>query len=358
MWQDIDISLEKTTVPKAKPPAEKLGFGKYFTDHMFLMDWHREQGWHHARICPYQNFQMDPAATVLHYGQAVFEGLKAYHGKNGQIYLFRPQDNLERMNRGAVRMSMPRFPLDLVLKGLKALVYLDRDWIPEGNGASLYLRPTMIGVDPYLGLKPADSYTFYIIMSPVGSYYAGGFSPTRIYVCRDYVRAVKGGVGEVKTAGNYAASLLAYEMAIKAGYTQVLWLDACDRRYVEEVGTSNIFFVIDDKLVTPPLAGSILGGITRDSVIKLAGSWGIEVEERPVAIDEVLAASQDGRLQEAFATGTAAVISPVGELFCDDTAYSINHGSAGPLAQRLYDGLQAIQYGHGGDQFKWAMRVG
>ncbi len=358
MWKDIDISLEKTATPKPRPAVEALGFGKHFTDHMFRMDWNREHGWHQARICPYQSFQLDPAATVLHYGQAIFEGLKAYRGENGQIFLFRPLDNLERMNRGAVRMSMPRFPVDLVLQGLKALVYLDRDWIPGAHGSSLYLRPTMIGVDPYLGLKPADNYIFYLIMSPVSSYYAEGFSPTRIYVCRDYARAVKGGVGEVKTAGNYAASLLAYEMANKAGYTQVLWLDACERRYVEEVGTSNIFFLLGDTLVTPPLSGSILGGITRDSVINLARSWGVEVEERPVAIDEVLAASQDGTLKEAFATGTAAVISPVGELFCDDTGYPINQGAAGSLAERLFEELQAIQYGRSEDPFKWTMRVG
>ncbi|BDD88650.1 branched-chain amino acid aminotransferase [Desulfofustis limnaeus] len=358
MWKNIDIAVEKTTKLKDKPEADKLGFGRHFTDHMFLMDWNRELGWHQARICPYQPFHMDPAATVLHYGQAIFEGLKAYRGDNGQIYLFRPEDNLERMNRGAVRMSMPRFSVDLVLKGLKALVYLDRDWIPAVNGASLYLRPTMIGVDPYLGLKPADTYTFYIIMSPVGSYYSGGFSPTKIYVCRDYVRAVKGGVGEVKTAGNYAASLLAYDMANKAGYTQVLWLDACERKYVEEVGTSNIFFVLDDTVVTPPLGGSILGGITRDSVINLAQNWGMTVQERPITIDEVLAASRDGRLKEAFATGTAAVISPVGELFCDETSYPINGGAAGPLAERLFAELQAIQYGRGEDPFNWRMRVG
>lgn len=358
MWKDIDISLEKTAIRKPRPTVEALGFGKHFTDHMFRMDWNREQGWHQARICPYQSFQLDPAATVLHYGQAVFEGLKAYRGENGQIFLFRPLDNLERMNRGAVRMSMPRFSVDLVLQGLKALVYLDRDWIPDANGASLYLRPTMIGIDPYLGLKPADTYIFYLIMSPVGSYYGGGFSPTKIYVCRDYARAVKGGVGEVKTAGNYAASLLAYEMANKAGYTQVLWLDACERRYIEEVGTSNIFFMLGDTVVTPPLGGSILGGITRDSVIKLTRSWDIEVVERPVTIDEVLAAAQDGTLKEAFATGTAAVISPVGELFCDDTGYPINQGGAGPLAERLFKELQAIQYGRSEDPFNWTMRVG
>ncbi len=357
MWEESDIALEKSGALKEKPPLDNLGFGRYFTDHMFIMEWNRKQGWSNARICPYQDFKMDPASTVLHYGQAVFEGLKAYRGKDQQIFLFRPKDNLERMNMGAVRMSMPRVPVDQVLKALKALVYLDRDWVPDSQGASLYLRPTMIGIDPYLGLKPSDSYLYYIIMSPVGAYYSEGFSPTKIFVDKEYARAVKGGVGYVKTAGNYAASMLATEQAKKAGYTQVLWLDACEHKYVEEVGTSNIFFLFKDTLVTPPLGGSILGGITRDSVIKLAGGYGVEVEERPISIDEVIAASRDGSLKESFATGTAAVISPVGELFYDDTAYAINNGKTGPLSAKLFKELQAIQYGHKADPYKWRVRV-
>ncbi len=357
MWEESEIALEKSDALKEKPPLENLGFGRYFTDHMFIMEWNREQGWSNARICPYQDFKMDPASTVLHYGQAVFEGLKAYKGKDQQIFLFRPKDNLERMNMGAVRMSMPRIPVDQVFKALKALVYLDRDWVPDSQGASLYLRPTMIGIDPYLGLKPSDSYLFYIIMSPVGAYYAEGFNPTKILVDKEYARAVKGGVGYVKTAGNYAASMLATEQAKKAGYTQVLWLDACEHKYVEEVGTSNIFFLLKDTLVTPPLGGSILGGITRDSVIKLAGGHGVEVEERPITIDEVIAASQDGSLKESFATGTAAVISPVGELFYDDTVYAINNGKTGPLSAKFFKELQAIQYGHKEDPYKWTVRV-
>jgi len=357
MWQEIDITLEKAGKLKPKPPLENLGFGQYFTDHMFLMEWSREQGWANARICPYQDFKMDPASTVLHYSQAIFEGLKAYRGEDNQIFLFRPTDNLERMNRGAVRMSMPRIPVDQILKALKALVYLDRDWIPDGNGATLYLRPTMIGVDPYLGLKPSDTYLFYIIMSPVGAYYSEGFSPTKIYVSKEYVRAVRGGVGDVKTGGNYAASMLATEQAKKKGYTQVLWLDACERKYIEEVGTSNIFFMFGDKLVTPPLGGSILGGITRDSVINLARGYGIEVEERPVAIDEVIAASQDGSLKESFATGTAAVISPVGELCFDEKAYPINQGKTGPLSIKIFEELQAIQNGSMEDSHNWTVKV-
>jgi len=358
MRGDLEISVQKAGSLKEKPSFENLGFGKHFTDHMFIMDWSYDHGWHSARICPYQSFQMDPASTVLHYGQAVFEGLKAYKGTDGQIYLFRPRDNFERMNKAAVRMSMPRIPVDRALKALKALVYLDRDWIPEGDGATLYLRPTMIGTDPFLGLKPSDTYSFYMIMSPVGAYYAEGFSPTKIFVSTDYVRAVKGGVGDVKTAGNYAASMLASEEAIKKGYTQVLWLDACERKYIEEVGTSNIFFMINDKLVTPPLSGSILEGITRDSVLKLAESWNIGVEERPVTIDEVIAASEDGSLEEAFATGTAAVISSIGELFYNDSRCVINNGVAGSLSIRLFEDLQDIQYGRKQDPFKWAVRVG
>lgn len=357
MWKDLDISLEKATRLKDKPSLENLGFGKYFTDHMFTMQWSRAAGWHNSRICQYQPFTMDPASTVLHYGQAIFEGLKAYKGDDNRINLFRPTDNFERMNRAAARMSMPRLPVDKVMKALKALVYLDRDWIPELEGASLYLRPTMIGVDPFLGLKPSDTYIFYIIMSPVGAYYSEGFSPTKIYVCRDYVRAVKGGVGDVKTAGNYAASMLATEKAKEGGYTQVLWLDACEHKYVEEVGTSNIFFQIGKVLITPPLSGSILGGITRDSVIKLVRSWDIEVVERPISIDEVLEASRNGSLKESFATGTAAVISPVGELFYSDVSYPINNGETGALAKRLFEDLQGIQFGRKEDPFNWTVRV-
>lgn len=358
MRKDLDISLEKATSLKDLPADENLGFGRHFTDHMFQMQWNRDQGWHNAKISPYTSFLMDPASTVLHYGQAIFEGLKAYRGKDDQIFLFRPTDNFERMNKAAMRLSMPRFPVDLALKALKALVYLDRRWVPSAFGASLYLRPTMIGVDPFLGLKPSDTYLFYIIMSPVGAYYAEGFSPTKIHVCTEYVRAVKGGVGYVKTAGNYAASMLAAEKAQELGCTQVLWLDACERKYVEEVGTSNIFFHLGDTLVTPPLSGSILGGITRNSVIKLVESWGVEVEERPVSIDEVINATQNGSLKESFASGTAAVISPVGELLHNDVTYTINKGEAGPLSIRLFKELQAIQYGRMEDPFGWTVKVG
>lgn len=360
MWKNLDISVVRcdSEKRKEKPDQDNLGFGNYFSDHMFLMKWNREKGWHNAEICPYKDFSMNPAAMVYHYGQAIFEGLKAYKGEKNQIYMFRPEDNLERMNSSALRMCMPRIPVDKVLKGIKALVYLDRDWIPSGDGATLYLRPTMIAVEPALGVRPSSEYYFFVIMSPVGAYYAEGFSPTKIWVTDKYVRAVKGGVGHVKTAGNYAASIMAAEEAHKAGYTQVLWLDACERKYIEEVGTSNIFFKIGDDLITPPLGGSILGGITRDSVIQLAKSWGINVVEKQITIDEVTKAIEDGSLLEAFGSGTAAVISPIGELCYQEQKYVVADGKTGELSQRLFDGLQAIQNGTKDDPFKWIVRVG
>lgn len=360
MWENLEIGLEKASREqlKKKPAQDSLGFGLHFTDHMFLMKWNRQQGWHDAKICPYQQFHLDPAAMVFHYGQAIFEGLKAYKGDSGQVYLFRPEDNIERMNVSAQRMCMPRLPVQKVFKALKALVYLDRDWIPTVAGSTMYIRPTMIAVEPVLGVRPAGEYYFYIIMCPVGAYYAEGFSPTRIFVTDQYARAVKGGVGHVKTAGNYAASIMAAEEAHQAGYTQVLWLDACESKYVEEVGTSNIFFLINNELVTPPLGGSILPGITRDSVIRLARAWGYQVIERAITIDEVIAASNNGSMTEAFGSGTAAVISPIGELCYQGQKTIINNGLTGLFAQRMFNELQAIQSGQQKDPFKWITRVG
>ncbi len=359
MWEDLEVALEKVKSDqlKEKPAPDNLGFGVHFTDHMFLTKWDREKGWHDSKICPYQDFKLNPASMVFHYGQAIFEGLKAYRGKDDQLFLFRPKDNLERMNSSAMRMCMPRFSVETIVKVLRALVYLERDWVPKTKGATLYIRPTMIAVEPTIGVKPSSSYYFYIIMCPVGTYYAEGFKPTRIYISEEHVRAVKGGVGNVKTAGNYAASLYTSEIAKKAGCTQVLWLDACEHKYVEEVGTSNIFFKIDDQLITPPLEGSILGGITRDSVLKLASSWGVDVVERRITIDEVLEANESGRLQEVFGTGTAAVISPVGEFFYKDKSYVVNKSQAGALATKIFTELQGIQNGYQEDPFNWVVRV-
>jgi branched-chain amino acid aminotransferase len=360
MLEDLEVVLEK--IPgeqlKKKPSPDNLGFGVHFTDYMFLMKWSREQGWHDAKICANQDLRLNPAAMVFHYGQAIFEGLKAYRGKDGQLFLFRPKDNFERMNTSALRMCMPRIASEKTVNILKAMIYLEREWVPRVEGASLYIRPTMIAVEPTLGVKSSSLYYFYIIMSPVGAYYAEGCNPTKIYVSDQYVRAVKGGVGNVKTAGNYAASLYMSEMAKKEGCTQVLWLDACEHTYVEEVGTSNIFFRIDDQLITPPLEGAILPGITRDSVIKLTSVWGLSVVERKISVDEVLQANQEGRLREAFGTGTAAVISPVGELLYKGITHKINNGMTGEISARLYTELQAMQKGHVDDPYKWVVRVG
>lgn len=358
--KELEVTLQKASAEqmKAKPNQEALGFGQCFTDHMFTMRWNRQQGWHEARIEPYSAFTLDPAAMVFHYGQAIFEGMKAYRGKDDQIFLFRPQDNFTRMNQSAMRLCMPRFPQERVLQALRAMVYLDQEWVPRAEGATLYIRPTMIATEPALGLRAAEEYLFFIICCPVGAYYTGGFSPTKIYVEDTFVRAVPGGVGNAKTAGNYAASLKAQSQAHDKGFTQVLWLDAIEHRYVEEVGTSNIFFLIDGTLITPPLEGSILPGITRDSVLTLARGWGYPVEERRITIDEVLAAGANGSLQESFGTGTAAVISPVGEFYYREATVKVNNGVAGDLAKRLYTELQDIQFGRCQDPYQWRVRVG
>ena len=353
---DISVSKVDEADRKKRPADGELGFGKYFTDHMFVMSWDEGRGWHDARIVPFDDFRLSPAAMVLHYGQAIFEGLKAYRG-DGAVYLFRPLDNLERMNRSAARMCMPSIDPEAVLAALKELVRLDSDWVPRSRGASLYIRPTMIATEAGLGVRPAASYLFFIILSPVGAYYPEGFNPVKIFVSDKYVRAVRGGVGDVKTAGNYAASIMAAEEAKAHGYTQVLWLDAIERRYIEEIGTSNIFFLFEDTLVTPPLSGSILPGITRESVMTMAADWGIAVEERPVSIDEVIAAIGSGALKESFATGTAAVISPVGALFYKGREHVVNGGVTGALASRLFDALQGLQYGRTPDPYGWRVEV-
>lgn len=343
---------------RKRPEDEgRLGFGIYFSDHIFLMDYKQGQGWVDPRIEPYRPLSLDPAALVLHYGQQVFEGLKAYRRPDGGIQLFRPRDNLRRLNRSARRLCMPEVDVEFVLGAMKQLVSLDRDWVPKSPGASLYIRPTMLATEAALGVKVSPEYLFYIITGPVGAYYPQGFNPTRILVEDKYVRAVRGGIGEAKTCGNYAASLLAMEQAHKKGYTQVLWLDAIHQRYVEEVGTSNIFFLFEEELVTPPLGGSILPGITRDSVIQLARDWWIPVRERLIAIDEVIEGIRSGSLREMFATGTAAVISPVGEICYRGEVYRINNGKVGELSLKLYEELQGIQYGTRPDPHGWVEKV-
>lgn len=361
----MNVSEEKLRIRKVarekakrKPRDEsKLGFGQIFSDHMFLMNYSRDRGWHKPRIEPIHQLSLNPAAMVLHYGQEVFEGLKAYRGEDGSIYLFRADENLKRFNRSSRRLCIPEIDVETVHQYLRRLLVLDKRWVPRSIGTSLYIRPTVIATDPFLGVRASDTYLFYIITSPVGAYYPEGFNPVSIYVTDAYVRAVRGGVGEAKTSGNYAASLMAQTEAKKKGFTQVLWLDGVERRYIEEVGTMNIFFVIDDEVVTAPLTGSILPGITRDSVIRICRSRGMKVSERSLDIAEVIDGIKAGRVKEAFGTGTAAVISPVGTIQHRGTNYAVGDGKTGKLSQDLFEYLTALQYGKAKDPFGWVEKV-
>ena len=353
---EIRVIKADKAARKVRPKDSELGFGKFTTDHMFMMEHTPQNGWHHARLIPYQDLKLDPAAMVLHYNQEVFEGLKAYNLTSGEIGLFRPEENAARINASAKRMVMPEVESELFVRAIKELVLLDREWIPRSEGTSLYIRPTMIASEAALGVRPSNQYLFYIIACPVGAYYPEGFSPTRIFVSDTYVRAARGGVGEAKTSGNYGATLLVSKEAADKGYTQVLWLDAEERRYVEEVGTSNIFFLFNHELVTPPLAGTILAGVTRDSVLELARYWGLNATERPVSINEVIVGAKNGSLKEMFATGTAAVISPVGEILYKGEDIVIADGKTGELSQRLYDEITNIQYGRKEDPFEWMVK--
>lgn len=354
----MNISITPTTAPKAKPTDEsKLGFGQYFTDHMFLMNYDEGEGWHSPRVVPYGPLELDPAAMVLHYGQEVFEGLKAYRGKDDKILLFRPDENFKRLNRSNERLCIPAFDEEVALQGLVELVKVDQDWIPHATGTSLYIRPFIFATDARLGVHPGKHYLFVIILSPVGSYYKEGLNPVKIYVETKWVRAVRGGIGAAKTGGNYAASLKAQDEAEDQSYSQVLWLDGVERKYVEEVGTMNVFFVIDGEIVTPALQGSILPGITRKSSIELLRQWGYKVTERQISIAEIYEAYKAGKLSEAFGTGTAAVISPIGTLKWDDVIMEINEGAIGPVAQKLYDTITGIQSGALEGPSGWAYEV-
>jgi branched-chain amino acid aminotransferase len=355
----MEIKIIKTLPKymKPKPDETKLGFGQHFTDHMFTMKYKEGTGWHDPVIEPYHYLQLDPTAMCLHYGQEIFEGLKAYRGKKNEIYLFRPMENIRRMNVSAERLCMPPMDETVVFDALKKFVLLEKDWIPRESGSSLYIRPTMIATEAALGVHPSSEYLFFIICGPVGAYYANGFAPTKIFVTEDYVRSAPGGTGNIKSAGNYAMSLYASRIASDMGYTQVLWLDARENKYVEEVGTSNIFFVIGDELITPPLRGTILPGVTRDSVIKLATHLGVKVNERLLAMDEVIEAIEKGTLKESFASGTAAVISPVGQIYFHKKEYIINGGKTGPLAGKLFNEILHIQYGVKEDPFGWRVQI-
>lgn len=351
------ISIERTTNPKNKPDQNNLGFGKHFSDHMFIMDYTEGKGWHDPKIVPYQPIIMDPATMVLHYGQAIFEGLKAYKTKDDKVLLFRPEMNMERINVSNDRMCIPPIDVDFAVEAVKTLVSLESDWIPTADGTSLYIRPYIFATDPFLGVRPSNTYKFMIILSPVGAYYPEGINPIRIYVETKYVRSVKGGVGYAKTPGNYASSLKAQMEARDKGYSQVLWLDGIERKYVEEVGTSNVFFHIGNEIITPKLGGSILPGITRNSTIELLNKWSIPLVERDIKIDEVFEANKNGLLKEAFATGTAAVISPVGELNWKENKIVINDFEIGEIASKLYNTLTGMQYGILKDDMNWLVEV-
>ena len=354
----LNIKYDLTTQKKQKPDPNNLGFGRYFTDHMFVMDYHKGQGWHDARIVPYQNLSLDPACMVFHYAQEMFEGLKAYRTPDGNVQLFRPDRNIARMNNTCERLCIPQLDPCDVLDALKALISVEKEWVPALEGTSLYIRPFIIATDVQLGVHPSSSYKFIIILCPVGSYYPEGIKPVKIFVEREYVRAVKGGTGFAKVGGNYACSLIGQQKAEQMGYSQVLWLDGIEHKYIDEVGAMNVFFVIDGKIVTPALEdGSILPGVTRASCIHILKNMGYTVEERKLSLDEVVDAYKNGVLEEAFGTGTAAVISPIGLLDTGDLKMTINNGEIGTVSKKLYDTLTDIQWGRATDEYGWTVKV-
>jgi branched-chain amino acid aminotransferase len=352
-----DIQIYKRDTLKQKPDQDHLEFGQHFTDHMFLLDYNLEEGWHDPRIVPYGPLVLDPAAMVLHYGQAVFEGMKAFLAQDDQILLFRPSKNMERFNQSNRRLEIPEIDEKFILHAIKTLINIDKEWIPSGKGTSLYIRPFIIATEPCLGVRAAHNYQLLVILSPVGAYYSEGLEPVKINVETSYARAVRGGLGTAKAAGNYAASIKAQTEAKEAGYSQVLWLDALEKKYIEEVGSMNIFFKIDGKVITPELNGSILAGVTRDSIIQLLQNWGVPLEERRISIEEVYQAYNNHTLEEVFGTGTAAVISPVGELFWNEQQLVINEGQIGKLSQQLYDTITGLQTGLIPDTLHWTVQV-
>lgn len=354
----LDIRIERTATPKEKPADEtKLGFGHIFTDHMFVMNYDTGLGWHDARIVPFGDISLSPAAMCLHYGQEIFEGLKAYRTADGTVQLFRPDENFKRMNVSNERMVIPPVNEEDCLQALKELVKVEEDWVPHTEGASLYIRPFIFATDPYVGVRPADHYLFMIILSPSGAYYSTGLNPVKIYVEKKYVRAVRGGTGFAKTAANYAISLKGQQEAHEQDYEQVLWLDGVEQKYVEEVGSMNIFFVIDGEVITPELTGSVLPGITRKSALEICRKRGYKVTERRITIDEIAEAYDNGKLDEVFGTGTAAVISPVGHLKWGDKIMTINNNEIGPVSQMLYDTMTGIQWGTIEDEFGWTVKI-
>lgn len=353
----MQIEFIENKSPKQKPNQNNLGFGQYFTDYMFEMDYLPEEGWVNPAIKPYGPINIEPAAMIFHYGQSVFEGLKAYKTVYDEIILFRPYKNIERLNKSNVRMCIPKLDVEFVIYAITQLVKLEKAWIPTSEGTSLYIRPFVFATDSCVGVRHSNNYKFMIILSPVGAYYPEGFNPIRIFVEQNYVRTVKGGIGEAKTAGNYAASIKAQYEAKKQGYSQVLWLDGVEHKYVEEVGAMNIFFKIGEEIVTPQLNGSILEGITRASVIELLRTFGYQVTERKISIDEIVKSQLEGNLTEVFGTGTAAIISPVGEIWLEGKKFVINEGQVGNVSLKLYDKLTKLQTGKIKDEYGWTIKI-
>ena len=353
----MNIEIIKTNAPKEKPDSSSLGFGKIFTDHMFVMDFSKEEGWHNAKIVPFGRIDIHPASTVLHYGSEIFEGLKAYRRADGEVQMFRPIENIRRMNSSAERLCLPQIDEKDAMEILETFVECEKDWTPSAPGTSLYLRPFMFGNDESLGVHAVNNARFMIIASPVGSYYKEGINPVKIMIESEDVRAVRGGTGYAKCGGNYAASNRAGERAEQKGYSQVLWLDGVERKYIEEVGAMNVMFKINGEIVTPALTGSILPGITRKSCIEVLKSEGYNVSERLLSIDELEKAMAEGTLEEAWGCGTAAVVSPIGELAYKDKVFTVNGGKIGEVTQHLYDTLTGIQWGKLEDKFGWTYKV-
>jgi branched-chain amino acid aminotransferase len=349
----LAIALERTKQPRPRPPESELRFGRYFTDHMFLLDWEEGAGWKNARIVPYGPLSLSPAAAGIHYGQSMFDGLKAFRGDDGKLRVFRLDRHCARMSEGAARLCMPAIDPGLMREAVLEFVRIERDWIPSSPGTSLYLRPALFATEPFLGVRPATQYLFFLIASPVGAYYAEGLGPVKIRIEDSFVRAPPGGLGAVKASANYIASQLAAEEAKHAGFSQVLWTDAVEHAALEEVGTMNLFVRIGDEFATPSLSGTILGGVTRDSVITLLRRWGLALNERRILVEELLRAQRTGALKEVFGTGTAAVISPVGELGWKDQRFTVGDGRPGEISQRLFKAITDIQYGRAQDPDGW-----
>lgn len=353
----LDIQYELAKTHKQKPDPTKLGFGVYYTDHMFIMDHTEGIGWHDARIVPYAPLEIDPAAMVLHYALESFEGMKAYRTPQGKILLFRPDKNALRMMNTNARMCLPSLPVEDFVQAVRAIVAVEKDWVPDREGTSLYIRPFVIATEPHLGVRPSKTHQFLIICSPVGAYYESGINPVKIFVEDEYTRACPGGTGFTKCGGNYAASLISQVKAHELGYEQTLWLDGVEHKYVEEVGSMNCFFKIEGTVYTAPCAGTVLPGVTRMSCIELLKHWGIPVSEQRLPIADIMKASQQGKLEEVFGTGTAAVISPVGELRYEGEVAHINGGQIGEVTQKLYHTLTGIQWGKLPDDMHWTVQV-